>query len=76
MMVTEENLNYRKNETSETEGVNKDDKTIKTSNITSPAAAEEPPSDALCSGPLTFDPHPQEEEDEHTMLFASDDQAE
>ncbi len=31
MMVTEENLNYRKNETSETEGVNEDDETIKTS---------------------------------------------
>jgi len=31
----EENLNYRKDETSETDGVNKDDETIKTSNIPS-----------------------------------------
>jgi len=76
MMVTEENLNYRKNETSETEGVNEDDETIKMSNVPSPAAAEEPSSDALCSGPLTFDPHPQEEGDEHTTLAASNDQAE
>ncbi len=74
--VAEENLNYRKSKTSETEGVNEDDETIKTSNIPSPAAAEEPPSDALRSGPLTFDPHPQEKDDEHTTLAASDDQAE
>jgi len=74
--VAEENLNYRKNETSEDEGVNEDDETIKTSNIPSPVTTEEPPSEALCSGPLTFDPNPQEEEDEHTTLAASDDQAE
>jgi len=77
--VAEENLYYRENEKSETEGVHEDDKTIKTPNLSdilSPAAAEEPPSDTLRSGPLTFDPHPQEEEDEHTTLAASDDQAE
>jgi len=77
--VVEENLNYRENKLSEDEGVYEDDKTIKTSNISnvpSPAAVEEPPSDALRSGPLTFDPHPQEEENEHTMLAASDNQAE
>jgi hypothetical protein len=61
---------------SEDEGVNEDDETIKTSNVPSPAAAEEPPSKAICSGPLTFDPCPQEEEDEHTTLAASDNQAE
>ena len=33
--VAEENLNYRKNETSKTEGVSEDDETIKTSNVPS-----------------------------------------
>ena len=74
--IAEENLNYKEKEMSEDEGVNEGDKTIKTSNIPSPAAAEEPLSEALCSGPLTFDPRPQEEEDEHTTLAASDDQVE
>ena len=74
--IAEENLNYKENETSEDEGVNEDDETIKTSNVPSPVAAQEPPSEALRSGPLTFDPHPQEEEDEHTTLAANDDQAE
>jgi hypothetical protein len=74
--IAEENLNYKEKETSEDEGVNKDDVTIKTSNVPAPAAAEEPPSKAICSGPLTFDPHPQEEEDEHTTLAASNNQAE
>jgi hypothetical protein len=74
--VAEENLNYKEKETSEDEGVNKDNKTINTLNIPSPAATEEPPSKALCSRPLTFDPRPQEEEDEHMTLAASDDQAE
>jgi hypothetical protein len=74
--VDEENLNYKKNETSEDEVVNEDNETIKTSNVPPPTASEEPPSKALCRGPLTFDPHPQEEEDEQTMLAASDQQAE
>jgi len=74
--IAEKNLNYKETETSEDEGVNEDDETIKTSNVPSPAAAEEPPYEALRSGPLTFDPRPQEEEDEHTMLAASNDQAE
>jgi hypothetical protein len=47
-----------------------------TSNVPSPAAEEEPPSKAICSRSLTFDPRPQEEEDEHMTLAASDDQAE
>jgi hypothetical protein len=74
--VVEENLNYKKNETSEDEVVNGDDKTIKTSNVPPPTASEEPPSEALCCGPLTFNPHPQEEEDEQTTLAVSDQQAE
>jgi hypothetical protein len=74
--IAEENLNYKEKEMSEGEGVNKDDETIRMSNLPSPAAAEEPPSQALRSGPPAFDPRPQEEEDEHTTLAASDDQAE
>ncbi len=74
--IAEENLNYKEKETSADEGVSEDDKTIKTLNVPSPATAEEPPSEAICSGPLTFDPMPLEEEDEHTMLAASNNQAE
>jgi hypothetical protein len=72
----EENLKYKEKETSEDEGVNEDNKTIKTSNVLSPAVAEGPPFKALCRGPLTFDPRPQEEEDEHMTLAASNEQAE
>ena len=75
--ITEENLNYKEKEMSEDEGVSKDNETIKTSNVPSPAATEEQPSEAIHhSRPLTFDPRPLEEEDEHTMLAASNDQAE
>jgi hypothetical protein len=74
--VAEENLNYKEKEMSEDEGVTEDNETIKTLKVPSPAAAEEPPSEALRSGPLTFNPRPQEEEDEHTTLAASNDQAE
>ena len=74
--VAEENLNYKEEDTSEDEGVNEDDETIKTSNVPPPTAPEEPPSKALRRGPLTFDPHSQEEEDEQTALTASDQQAE
>jgi hypothetical protein len=75
-IIAEENLNYKEKETSEDEGVDEDNKTIKMSNVPSPAASEEPPSEALRRGPLTFDARPQEEEDEHTTLAASDEQAE
>ena len=74
--IAEENLNYKEKETSEDERVSKDGTTIKTLNVPSPTTAEEPPSEALCSGPLTFDPRPLEEEDEHTTIAASDNQAE
>ena len=46
------------------------------SNLPAPATAEEPPSEAIQSEPLTFNPRPLDKEDEHTMLAASDDQAE
>ncbi len=74
--VAEENLNYKEKEMSEDEGVNEDNKTIKTSNVPPPPASEDPTSDALRRGPLTFNPHPQEEEGEQTMLAALDEQAE
>jgi hypothetical protein len=74
--IAEESLIYKEKGTSEDEGVNEDNETIKTSNIPAPAAVEEPPSEAIHSGPLTFNPRPQEEEDEHTTLAASKDQAE
>jgi hypothetical protein len=57
-------------------GVCEDNETIKTSNLPTPATVKEPPSEAICSGPLTFDPRPLEEEDEHTTLTASNNQAE
>ncbi len=66
----------RRKKTTEDEGVSKDNETIKTSNLPAPATAEKPPSAAIRRGPLTFDPRPLEEEDEHTTLAASDDQAE
>jgi hypothetical protein len=74
--VVEENLNIKEKGMSEDEGVTEDNDTIKTLNVPSPAIAEEPPSKALRSGPLTFNPRPQEEEDEHTTLAASDEQPE
>jgi hypothetical protein len=74
--IAEENLNYKENETSEDEGVSKDNNTIKTWNVPSPATAEEPPSEAIHSGPLTFDPRPLAEEEEHATLAASEDQDE
>ncbi len=57
------------------EGVGEDDETIKTSNIPS-APAEELPSEAICSRPLTFNPTPHHMEDEDTMLTAANDQVE
>jgi hypothetical protein len=74
--VAEENLNYKEKETTEDEGVTEDNETIKMSNVPSLTASEEPPSETLRHGPLTFNPHPQEEEDKHTTLPASDQQVE
>jgi hypothetical protein len=74
--IAEENLNYKEKETSEDEGVGEDDETIRTLNLPAPATADKPPSDAIRSGPLTFNPRPLDEENEHTTLAASDDQAE
>jgi len=50
--VAEENLNFDK-EVSVNEGVESDDKTVKTSNLPAPHE-EEIPSEAICCGPLTL----------------------
>ncbi len=69
--VAEENLNYRKQVN---EGVDTDDDTVKTSNLPAPPT-EEPPSQAVRRGPLTFNPLPPTEEGEDVHLAAADDQA-
>ena len=54
--VVEENLNYNEG-MSVNEGATEDDETIKTSNVPL-KPAEEPPTEAICRGPLSFDPTP------------------
>jgi hypothetical protein len=71
--VAEENLNFEK-EVSVNEGVKSDDKMVKTSNLPAPPE-EEIPSEAICHGPLTFDPSPPPEEGEDVHLAAADNQA-
>ncbi len=71
--VAEENLNYKK--MSVDEGVGDDNETIKTSNISLPSA-EEPPSETICSGSLTFNPMPPHKDNEGTTLAAANDQVE
>ncbi len=70
----EENLNYNK-EVSVDEGVSEDDKTFKTSNLP-PPPTDKNPSEAICCGPLTFDPLPPQEEGEDTQLAAANKQTE
>ena len=73
--VAEENLNFEK-EISVDEGVESDDETVKTSNLPIPLD-DEPPSEAIRRGLLTFDPSPpQEEKGEDVHLAAADNQAE
>ncbi len=70
--VAEENLNYDK-VVSVNERVLEEDETIKTSNLPSPPA-EENPSEVIHRGPLTFNPLPSQEEGEDTQLAAANDQ--
>ena len=72
--VAEENLNYNK-EVSVNGGVTEDDKMIKMSNLP-PPPADEPPTEAICRGPLTFDPTLPQEEEEDTQLTAVNNQTE
>jgi len=72
--VAEENLNLEK-DASVNEGVKSDDEMVKTSNLPAPPD-DEPPSEAIQRGPLTFDPAPPPEEGEDVHLVAADDQAE
>jgi hypothetical protein len=70
--VAEENLNYKKQAD---EGVDSDNDTVKTFNLPAPPN-EEPPSQAVRRGPLTFNPSPPTEEGEEVHFTAADDQAE
>jgi hypothetical protein len=72
--IAEENLNFEK-EVSVNEGVESDDKTVKTSNLPIPPN-DEPPSEAIRRGPLTFDPSPPQEEGEDVHLATANDEAE
>jgi hypothetical protein len=71
-----ENLNFGRGEPRKV--VSQDDKTIKTSNVTSPpeGAAEEEPNTSTHMGALTFGTSPPLEEDKEIQLAAVDDQAE
>jgi hypothetical protein len=56
--------------------VNKDDKTIHTSNIPDPPGKTAAPDKSICRGPLIFDPSPPIAVHEDFPLAAADDQAE
>jgi len=71
--VAEENLNCEK-DMSVDEGVDSDDDTVKTSNLPAPPN-DEPPSQAIQCGPLTFDPSPPTKDGEDVHLATADDQA-
>ena len=72
--VAEENLKFQK-EVSVDEGVESDNKRVKTSNLPAPPK-EEIPSETIRHGPLTLDPSPPLEEGEDVHLAAANDQAE
>jgi hypothetical protein len=74
--VAKENLNFDGDKPREI--VRHDNKTIKTSNVTSPSegAVEEEPDTSICLGALTFDSSPPLKEDKEFQLAATDDQAE
>jgi len=55
--------------------VNKDDKTIRISNVPDPPDKTEAPDKSICHGPLTFDSLPPIAADEDAPLAATDDQA-
>jgi hypothetical protein len=56
--------------------VNKDDKTIHTSNVPDPPDKMAAPEESICHGPLIFDPSPPIAADEDVTLAAADDHAE
>jgi hypothetical protein len=72
--VAEENITYCK-DVSASEGVNADNKAVKTSNLPLPPQDEEP-SKVIQQGPLTFYPSPLTEEGEDIQFMATNDQAE
>ena len=79
--LAEENLllsdEYKKTDTSVTEGASHDDETIKAGNVqTDTSDEDEQETETARVGPLTFDPTPQLEDDEQHQHDATDDQAE
>jgi hypothetical protein len=58
------------------DNVNKDDKTLCTSNVPDPPDKTAAPDESICRGPFTFDPSPPIAADEDVTLAATDDQAE
>ncbi len=55
---------------------NKDDETIRTSNVSDPPDKTAAPDESICCGPLIFDPLPPIAADEDVPLAAADVQAE
>ena len=71
--VTEEDLH--RDTTKSVDMVDKDNKTVCTSNLPSPPIEEGPSDQSIRRGPLTFNPTPSETKDEASPIAAADDQA-
>jgi hypothetical protein len=56
--------------------VDKDDDTVRTSNLPPPPIEEDPSNDSIQQGPLTFDPNPPQSKEEGSPLAANEDRAE
>jgi len=72
--VAEEDLH--RGEKKSVDAANKDDDTVRTSNLPPPPVEENPSDESIRRGPLTFDPNPPEAKEEDSPLSAADDQAE
>jgi hypothetical protein len=71
--IAEEDLH--RDTTKSVDMVNKDDKTVCTSNLPSPPIEEGPSDQSIRCGPLTFNPTPLETKDEASPIAAANDQA-
>jgi hypothetical protein len=74
--VAEEDLHRGNRKQLIDDKVNKDDKTIHTSNVPDPPDKMVAPDKSICRGPLIFDPSPPIAADEDVPLAAAIDQAE
>jgi hypothetical protein len=74
--VAEEDFHHGNRKRLIDDKVNKDDKTICTSNVPDLSDETATPDDSICHGPVIFDPSPPIAEDEDVPLAAADDQAE